>query len=37
MSDLLASASAVLLAPTGLDVEQLSTVFSELADRKSVV
>ena len=31
MSDLLASASAVLLAPTGLDVEQLSTVFSELA------
>ena len=31
MSDLLASASAVLLAPTGLDLEQLSTVFSELA------
>lgn len=31
MSDLLASASSVLLAPTGLDLEQLSTVFSELA------
>ena len=31
MSDLLASASSVLLAPTGLDIEQLSSVFSELA------
>ena len=31
MSDLLADVSAVLLAPTGLDVEQLSGVFSELA------
>ncbi len=31
MSDLLASASSVLLAPTGLGIEQLSSVFSELA------
>ncbi len=31
MSDLLASASSILLAPTGLDLEQLSRVFSELA------
>ncbi|HZJ93846.1 MAG TPA: metalloprotease TldD [Thiopseudomonas sp.] len=31
MSDLLADVSSVLLAPTGLALEQLSTVFSELA------
>ena len=31
MSDLLASVSSVLLVPTGLEIEQLSGVFSELA------